>query len=99
MLDALLPVCGKVIVTRPRIDRALKPEVLLAVARRTRANAVMTDSVHAAVARAVAETGPDGVICIAGSLYVVGEAREAFESGAFPVFVKSGAPAGRHLKS
>jgi len=57
MLKNLLPLCKKVILTRPKIDRAIAPENL-----------------HP----------PEDVICIAGSLYVVGEAKEMFEKKPVP---------------
>ena len=37
--------------------------------------------VAGAVKIAIENSGPDDVICIAGSLYVVGEAKEAIEKG------------------
>jgi folylpolyglutamate synthase/dihydropteroate synthase len=37
--------------------------------------------VAAAAKIAIENSGPDDVICISGSLYVVGEAKEAIEKG------------------
>jgi len=77
MLKALIPVCDKVILTSPKIDRALPVEKLLPVAKKLTPNIQMIPDVDKAVQHAVNYTSSDSAICIAGSLYVVGEAKEA----------------------
>jgi len=79
MLATLLPVCRRAILTRPRIGRALPPETLLQAARKHLTDLRLADSVAEAVQEAIGSAAPDDVICIAGSLYVVGEAMETFE--------------------
>jgi len=80
MLDALLPCFQKVICTRPRIDRALPPERLAEAARGKVATVMIRPTVAAAVATAIAAAGADETICVAGSLYVVGEAKEVLDT-------------------
>ncbi len=77
MLKTLLPVCGRAILTRPVIDRALEPEKLYECAKQLLDNIKVIPSVREAVAYAMETAAPDEAICVAGSLYVVGEARAA----------------------
>lgn len=79
MLDILLPVCSRAVITRPKIGRALAPDILYRAAKDRLADVQIIDSVASAVSESIKNAGPDEVICIAGSLYVVGEAKEAFE--------------------
>jgi dihydrofolate synthase/folylpolyglutamate synthase len=65
----------RVILTRARIDRALPPETLAPVARRFVSDVTQIGNVAAAVAHAQETTPETDVIVIAGSLYVVGEAK------------------------
>ncbi|MBW2593506.1 MAG: bifunctional folylpolyglutamate synthase/dihydrofolate synthase [Deltaproteobacteria bacterium] len=79
MLQSLLPVCSRVILTSPRIDRALPTDTLNAAARQMISHITRIDDVGKAVRHAIQTAAPDEVVCIAGSLYVVGEAKETFE--------------------
>ncbi len=81
MLKCLLPRCSRAIITRAKTERALAPQKLYAIAQKTISEATIIPEVAAAVQYAVATAGPDEVICIAGSLYVIGEAKEAIEKG------------------
>ncbi len=76
MLRPLIKLSSRVIVTRPLIDRALEPEILYAEARQHLADVTCLPDVDQAVTHAMAIADPDDVICIAGSLYVVGEAKQ-----------------------
>jgi len=79
MLKSLLCACDRVILTRARINRALDPEILRTVAETLVADAAVISSVDHAVAHAIRSARPKDVICIAGSLYVVGEAMQALQ--------------------
>jgi dihydrofolate synthase/folylpolyglutamate synthase len=79
MLKDLLPVCKKAIFVRPKIDRALAPEKLYAIAEEMLSDIRIIPDVGKAIKHAVENASPDDAICIAGSLYVVGEAKEFFE--------------------
>ena len=70
---------NRVILTRARIDRALPPETLAPAARRFIAEIETVSAVAKAVARAVATSDPEDVVVVAGSLYVVGEAKAYLE--------------------
>ena len=82
ILKDLLPLCRKVILTRPKIDRALAPEKLYPIAQKIISDIHVIPDVDKAIIHAIENASPDDVICIAGSLYVVGEAKELFEKRA-----------------
>ncbi len=79
MLKSLLPLCSRAIITAPQIDRALPPEALHKVARQILSDITIIPHVNSAVQHAVETASPHDVVCVAGSLYVVGEAKEALE--------------------
>jgi dihydrofolate synthase/folylpolyglutamate synthase len=76
MLRPLMKQCRRIIVTRPLIDRALEPEILYQEAKRHVSDVTLLPGVDQAVTHALATANSDDVICIAGSLYVVGEAKQ-----------------------
>jgi dihydrofolate synthase/folylpolyglutamate synthase len=77
MLQMLAGVCGRVIVTRPVIDRALPAETLASEAQKWWPQVIVEPTVDLAIRRAVNTCNTGEVICVAGSLYVVGEAKTA----------------------
>jgi len=79
MLKALLPTCHRVILTRASIDRALPTQTLLKYARTLCRDIEVIDDAGKALRHAVATAGPDQSICVAGSLYVVGDVKAAIE--------------------
>ncbi len=79
MLRCLIPVCSRVILTQPEIDRSLSPDKLYSVAEKITSDISIIPDVGEAVRHAVDTALPDEAVCIAGSLYVVGEAKEALE--------------------
>jgi dihydrofolate synthase/folylpolyglutamate synthase len=81
MLARLLPLCTKAVLTQPRIDRSISPEALRKEAERIISDIHVIPDVATAVNHAVADAGPEEVICIAGSLYLVGEVKEGIEKG------------------
>jgi dihydrofolate synthase/folylpolyglutamate synthase len=84
MLDSLLPAVQRMVITRPRIDRALAPETLEKAVVGRGVKIELYPDVESAFGHAVETADPDEVICIAGSLYVVGEAKQAIEQGKIP---------------
>ena len=81
MLKSLLTPVNRVILTRAKIDRALDPRKLYEAAKNLKPDVAIIPDVARAIKNAVETTPRHGAICIAGSLYVVGEAKEAFEKG------------------
>jgi dihydrofolate synthase/folylpolyglutamate synthase len=81
MLKSLLPACSRAIITRAKTDRALPPQKLYTAAKKIIADVTTISDVAQAAKHAIETAGPNDVVCIAGSLYVVGEAKEAIEKG------------------
>jgi dihydrofolate synthase / folylpolyglutamate synthase len=77
ILKNLIAPCHRVIVTQPSIDRAVPANELAAVARKFATNVSIVPDVGAAVEQALKSSKSDEVVCVAGSLYVVGEAKTA----------------------
>jgi dihydrofolate synthase / folylpolyglutamate synthase len=87
MLAALLPVCRRVIFTQARNERALPAETLCeAAGGPIDDDAMIEPDVEKALAAARQMVAPFETICVAGSLYVVGEAKEALEREGFPAY-------------
>lgn len=89
MLKSLLPVCSRAIITRAKTDRALPTQKLYATAKKIISDVTTVADVAKAAKHAIETAGPDDVVCIAGSLYVVGEAKEAIEKGLIRLTRKS----------
>jgi dihydrofolate synthase/folylpolyglutamate synthase len=80
MLKSLLPICSSAILTSPKIDRALSPEKLFAAAENLISDITIIPDVGKAVNHAIKSARPGDAVCIAGSLYVVGEAKKVLEN-------------------
>jgi dihydrofolate synthase/folylpolyglutamate synthase len=81
ILSDLCPRASRVIVTRAKIDRALPAETLAPIARRFASDVEVIAAVADAVTHAMETTPEKDAIVVAGSLYVVGEAKEFLEKG------------------
>lgn len=81
MLRKILPLCKKAVFTRPKIDRAIPPEAFLTVAKAYIQDAKVIPDVASAVSDAVQSAAGDEIVCITGSLYLIGEVKEAMEQG------------------
>ena len=86
ILGTLLPICRKTILTSPKIHRALSVETLYECTRGTAAEITVIPDVADAVRHAMENAEDNEAICIAGSLYVVGEAKAYLEKLGFPSF-------------
>ncbi len=85
MLRCLLPLCSRAILTQPKIDRSLSPNTLLEAAKDIISNVKVIASVPEAVSFAMNTSAPEDVVCITGSLYLVGEVKEAIDNGLIPI--------------
>ncbi len=77
ILQDLASACQRMVVTQPKIDRANSAQHLSELARHHLDDVTTIEDVGEAVHHALNICGSDDVICIAGSLYVVGEAQTA----------------------
>ncbi len=76
MLEHLVPKADRIIFTRPKINRNLDPKILLKLSKKlTRVEMCVIDDVGKAVSHAIDTAPKNGTVCVAGSLYVAGEAR------------------------
>jgi len=79
MLKTLCSVCHRAVLTQPKINRALPPEKLYPPAKKAISDIKIIPDVSQAIKHAIETTPKNDAICIAGSLYLVGEAIEYFE--------------------
>jgi len=83
ILKILVPLCKRVICTKPKIDRALPVETIENISRKIVSDVITVPKVDRAVQTALQKAKPNDVVCVAGSLYVVGEAK-AYLDGVRP---------------
>lgn len=78
ILDELLPLSDRVILTKANVPgRAKDPEELLGLIKKMYGReAILRPTVKEALAEAMLETAPEEMIMVAGSLFLVGQARE-----------------------
>ena len=75
-LAIIAPLCAILIFCRPEAERSATPEQLKKLLpQENRAEIVPADSVSAALEKARQEAEPADLICVAGSLYLIGAAR------------------------
>jgi dihydrofolate synthase/folylpolyglutamate synthase len=77
MLAILCPLARKVIVTRVPVPRGETPEALRRLALARHPDVAHADSIDEALHLARGAAGPDGLVVISGSLYLVGEIKKA----------------------
>lgn len=77
MMGELFPLAHQVIVTQARHARATDSCVLQQKALTLRREVMVSDSVDGALSLALETAGPQDLICVTGSIFVVAEAREA----------------------
>lgn len=80
MLKKLLPRAQRVIVTKAQNNRSIEPVALAAAVRKIfKDELLIIEDVKKAISHAITTSCKEDAICIAGSLYVVGEAKEKFD--------------------
>ncbi|MGD8833862.1 MAG: folylpolyglutamate synthase/dihydrofolate synthase family protein [Desulfobacteraceae bacterium] len=79
ILRDLTALCQKVVVTQPVIDRAIPANDLAKVAKKFSKRVDIIPDVAMAVDSVLKSSEDDDVVCVAGSLYVVGEAKTALK--------------------
>ncbi|WP_028313806.1 bifunctional folylpolyglutamate synthase/dihydrofolate synthase [Desulfatibacillum aliphaticivorans] len=79
MLPMLEALAAKIIITRPKIGRAVETKELTPLIRNKKDRFVEKPSVEEAVKYALENARDTDVIVVAGSLYIVGEARQTLQ--------------------
>jgi len=81
MLKILVPYAQNIIITKAKIDRSLEPSILKKTAQRfTKCPVTIIEDVKEALTHAMDTSNDEDVVCVAGSLYVAGEAKEKLEN-------------------
>jgi len=79
MLNKLAFLADRIIITRPNTDRAVPPQELLPSAKRYKKNHIeIVEKPSLALQRALLTADGEDLICVTGSLYLVGEIKQAF---------------------
>ena len=81
MLKNLVPCAQNIIITKAKIDRSLEPSVLKKAAQQFTKHPInIIEDVKEAVSHAINTSNDKDAVCIAGSLYVAGEAKEKLDN-------------------
>jgi dihydrofolate synthase/folylpolyglutamate synthase len=81
MLQSLVPCADNIIITKAKIDRSIETQVLKKATKKfTEKPVIIIEDVKQAVTHAINTCNDEDAICIAGSLYVAGEAKEKFDN-------------------
>lgn len=78
MLEKLLPLADWLIITRPENPRAVPPEAIVPFARQYQKQVEVIQNSHVALKQALSMADHDDLICVTGSLYLVGEIKQVF---------------------
>ncbi|MCU1265315.1 MAG: Folylpolyglutamate synthase/dihydrofolate synthase [Acidobacteria bacterium] len=91
MAGSLFPRAHSLILTRPENPRAAALETLQRIARNTldQERITLEPLAGKAIDIALQQTPPDGLICVTGSLYLIGEIQTALKHSEFGPFAKS----------
>ena len=79
MADLLFPLAGAVVLTRPPQRRAATTQALAQLTAHLNPRIIECEDPGAALARARELAGPDGIVVVTGSLYVVGSVKQLLE--------------------
>lgn len=80
MLGHLVPLADRVVITRAKIDRSIETGTLAASVKKIfNGELTIIEEVSEAVSHAISTSSDNDAVCIAGSLYVAGEAKEKFD--------------------
>ena len=84
MLRELTGIADRMILTRPRYERAADPYELASFARPLKHDLAVIPHLPDAISLALEEASPADAVCITGSLYTVGDARAYLEGAHAP---------------
>lgn len=84
MITRIASIADAMILTRPGSERAVEPAELLPLAKRNCRNAVVERNPVRAVKLALAKARKNDLICIVGSLYLVGDIKKALRAERLP---------------
>ena len=76
ILQTLAPLADHVILSKPHTERASSPDLLLERLGRNGKKAEVIEELPLAIEKGLSLTRPEDLLCVTGSLYTVGEARD-----------------------
>ncbi|HYE75171.1 MAG TPA: Mur ligase family protein, partial [Blastocatellia bacterium] len=76
MADLLMPLADQIIATRISSPRTSEPQAIAALAERHAKSVICADSAAKALEQATTRTQANGLICVCGSLYLIGEIKK-----------------------
>jgi dihydrofolate synthase/folylpolyglutamate synthase len=79
-LKILAPLADRIILSKPRTDRAASPSILLDLLGRNGKKAEIIEGIKEAIEKGLSLTREGDLLCVTGSLYTVGEAKGLFVS-------------------
>ncbi len=80
VLAPIVPLADRIFLTRAEYNRSAAPEHLFSLIKENRERCRLFTGLAEALARAGKEAAPDDLICVTGSLFVVGEARNLIKN-------------------
>ena len=86
MLKKLAPLADRLILTKSEEKRGMHPKDVLPVAKIYMDSVEVVENSREALSRAFAFAGKDDLICVTGSLFLVGEIKRHWGSGFSPVY-------------
>lgn len=81
MAKRLFPLADDIILTRPDSDRALPVDLLLPMAQAFHHRVEVIENAGDALRQALSNAGEEDLVCVAGSLYLVGEIKKCHQAG------------------
>lgn len=88
MVKRIFPLADTVILTRPDSDRALPLDILLPTARAFHKHVEVIENPGDALHQALSRAGEKDLVCVAGSLYLVGEIKKLYRTSRRPGAIK-----------
>jgi len=79
MIRKVAAIADILILTRPAVERALPPQALADIARQFCPDVLIREDLRQAFSEALSLADPEDLICVAGSLYLVGQLKASLE--------------------
>lgn len=79
IISRLAPLADRVLLTKPKMDRSASPRILYEEVKKYNKEAEIYDDVKKAVYFAISHAEKEDMVCVTGSIFTVGEARELFD--------------------
>lgn len=78
IISKLAPLADKIVLTEPKMERSASPQILYEEVKKHHKEAEIVGNVKEAVSLAISLAEREDMVCVTGSIFTVGEARELF---------------------